>query len=57
MSRRFIWIAMRGAGRGTEKGPGEGALWFRKDVPPAKVPFTGPSVLQVSWLNVGRRGS
>jgi hypothetical protein len=32
---------------GTEKGPGEGALCIRKDVPPAKFPFTGPSVLQV----------
>ena len=41
----------------TEKGPGEGALCIRKDVPPAKFPFTGPSVLQVLWLNVGRIGN
>ena len=31
---------------GTEKGPCEGALCIRKDVPPAKFPFTGPSVLK-----------
>lgn len=34
---------------GTEKGPGEGALCLRKDVPPAII-IAGPSVLQVSWL-------
>jgi hypothetical protein len=50
---RFSRLGTWGGGAGTEKGPGEGALFIRKDVPPAKVPFTGPSVLQVSWLNVG----